>query len=259
MRKNKKNDELFLFFSLLPIVAISTHNTMTPSNNLLSQVEHFFSNPAQNAGTGSLINVLMTGGWAMLPLFILSVITLALILVYIFTLRRGTIVSASYMRMAEALLMKQDLLGFLSSSNHHREVIARIMSRTIDFLARHPEATMAQVRELAQTEGIREASILHQRVTWLSDIATISPMLGLLGTVFGMIRSFNVMANDVAGTRPMLLAEGVAQALVATASGLVVGIAAMAAYAFFRTRVQAMISDLESATAQLLAFLPNKK
>lgn len=195
----------------------------------------------------------------MLPLAILSVITLALILVYMVTLRSSSIVTGKYMSMAETLLKKGDLLGFLSMSNHHREVIARIMSRSIDFLARNPEASMEQVRELAQTEGVRETSILHQRVTWLSDVATISPMLGLLGTVFGMIRSFNVMANDVAATRPMLLAEGVAQALVATATGLVVGIAAMIAYAFFRTRVQAMISDLESATAQLLALLPKTK
>lgn len=195
----------------------------------------------------------------MLPLLFLSIITLALILVYMVLLRPGAIVTGAYMRMAETFLMKHDWLGFLSTSNRHREATARIMNCAIDFLIRHPEATMAQIRELAQTEGIREASILHQRVTWLSDIATISPMLGLLGTVFGMIRSFNVMANDVAASRPMLLAEGVAQALVATATGLVIGIAAMIAYSFFRTRIQTMISDMESATTQLLAFLPQKK
>ena len=67
------------------------------------------------------------------------------------------------------------------------------------------------------------------------------------------------MANDVAGTRPMLLAGGVAQALVATAAGLVIGIAAMGAYAIFRGRVNHMISELEAATGQLLAMLPRKK
>lgn len=195
----------------------------------------------------------------MLPLVLLSITTLALILIYLILLRPGTMVTSGYMRMAEAFLIKGDLPGFLAASDRHREVIARIMNRTIDFLTRHPEASVNEIRELAQTEGASEASILHQRVTWLSDIATISPMLGLLGTVFGMIRSFNVMANDVAGNHPMLLAQGVAQALVATATGLVIGIAAMGAYAFFRTRVQAMISDLESATTQLLTLLPRKK
>ncbi len=207
---------------------------------------------------GNLMSVLTRGGWVMLPLGILSVITLALILVYCMTLRVGAIVTGRYMNEAETLLKKNDLLAFLATSNHHRQAVARIMSCTVDFMARNPQATLEQVREIAQTEGVREAGILNHRVAWLSDIATVAPMLGLLGTVFGMIRSFSVMANDVAATRPMLLAEGVAQALVATAAGLVVGIAAMVAYAFFRTRVQGLISDLESATAQLLALLPKR-
>jgi biopolymer transport protein ExbB len=63
------------------------------------------------------------------------------------------------------------------------------------------------------------------------------------------------MANDVAASRPMLLAEGVAEALVATAAGLVVGIPAMVAYAYFRGRVQGMISEMEAATTVLITRL----
>jgi len=125
----------------------------------------------------------------------------------------------------------------------------------LEFLASHPKASDEQVREIAQAEGSREAATLNQRVAWLADIATIAPMLGLLGTVFGMIHSFSIMANDVAASRPMLLAGGVAQALVATAAGLAVGIPAMAAYAFFRGKVQGMISEMEGATAILLTKL----
>jgi biopolymer transport protein ExbB len=159
------------------------------------------------------------------------------------------------MNTAETLLGKGDLMGLLAISNRHRDTVAVILGRTLEFLARNPGATDDQVREIAQTEGSREAALLNQRVAWLADIATIAPMLGLLGTVFGMIRSFSVMANDVAASRPMLLAEGVAEALVATAAGLVVGIPAMIAYAYFRGRVQEMISELEAATTVLLARL----
>lgn len=195
----------------------------------------------------------------MLPLVFLSVITLALILVCFFTLRLRSVVTNRYMDTAEVFLKKEDLPGLLALSHRHREALASIMSRTLDFSLRHHEATFDEIRDIAQTEGTRVATLLQQRITWLSDIATIAPMLGLLGTVFGMIRSFNVMANDVAATRPMLLAGGVAQALVATAAGLVIGIAAMGAYALFKSRVQSMISDLEAATEQLLAMLPRKK
>jgi biopolymer transport protein ExbB len=195
------------------------------------------------------------GGWVMLPLLLLSVITTALIFLYLFTLRARSVVSRKYMVMASALLTKGDLSSFLKTSLHHRESVALIMNRTIDFMFHHPEATHTQVREIAQTEGARESNILQQRILWLSDIATMAPMLGLLGTVLGMIHSFNVMANDIAATRPLLLAAGVGQALVATAAGLLVGMIAMSAYAFFRGRVNSMISEMESATTQLLALL----
>ncbi len=195
----------------------------------------------------------------MVPLAFLSILTLALILVYFFTFRLKTMVTKHYMSAAEVFLKQDDYSGLLSFSRHHREALANIMSRILDFSLCHPEATLEEVRDLAQTEGTRIATILQQRLTLLSDIATIAPMLGLLGTVFGMIRSFNVMAHDVAATRPMLLAGGVAQALVATAAGLVIGITAMAAYALFRSRVHHMISELEAATAQLLVMLPKKK
>ncbi len=219
----------------------------------------FFFDLFKNAPAGSLFTLLMTGGWVMLPLVFLSIITLTLILVCIFTLRLRSIVTTHYMDAAEVFLKKEDLSGLLALSHRHREALANIMARILDFSLRHPEATFDEIRDIAETEGTRIAGLLQQRITWLSDIATIAPMLGLLGTVFGMIRSFNVMANDVAATRPMLLASGVAQALVATAAGLVIGIVAMGSYALFKSRVHHMISDLEASTGQLVAMLPKKR
>jgi biopolymer transport protein ExbB len=221
-------------------------------------IQQFLSDLSQKTPAGNVIHLLITGGWVMLPLVLLSVVTLALILVYLLTLRLKSVVTTHYMDAAEVFLKKEDLSGLLALSRRHREALANIMSRVLDFSLRHREATFDEIRDIAQTEGTRIATVLQQRITWLSDIATLSPMLGLLGTVFGMIRSFNVMANDVAATRPMLLAGGVAQALVATAAGLVIGITAMGAYALFRSRVHHMISDLEAATGQLLAMFPKK-
>jgi biopolymer transport protein ExbB len=80
-------------------------------------------------------------------------------------------------------------------------------------------------------------------------------MLGLLGTVMGIVQSFGVIAIDAAATRPTLLAQGIGEALIATATGLLIGIPSMAAYSFFRGRTQAMISELEVASTHLLALL----
>jgi biopolymer transport protein ExbB len=203
----------------------------------------------------SLWQIALSGGYVMIPLAALSILAVMLVLVYLVTLRRGAVATSRYMQTAEALIRKKDYLGLLAISNRHNEAVARIVQRTLDFMTKNPRATLAEAREIAQAEGTRLAGALNQQITYLADIGTIAPMLGLFGTVLGMIKSFTAVASDIAASRPMLLAQGVSEALVTTAAGLLVGIPAMAAYSFFRGRVQARISDLEAATTQLIALL----
>lgn len=203
----------------------------------------------------TLWEVVVSGGPVMIPLGLLSVIAVMLVLVYFFTMRRGAVVTKRYMTTADALLRKRDYLGLLAISNRHREAVARIMQRTLDFITQHPEATFAEAREIAETEGTRQAAALNQRIAYLADIGTIAPMLGLFGTVLGMIKAFSVVASDIVASRPIMLAEGVSEALVTTAAGLLIGIPAMAAYAFFRGRVQSLIAELEAASTRLIALL----
>jgi biopolymer transport protein ExbB len=206
-------------------------------------------------GMNNVWHFLKAGGIAMFPLAALSVITLMLIIIYFFTLRRGAIATGRFMTTADALVRKGDYYGLLAVSNRHGEAVARIMRRTLDFLAKNPRATIDDARDIAETEGTRQAAALNQQIVYLADIGMIAPMIGLFGTVLGMIKSFHAVALDVSSTKPALLAAGVSEALVATATGLLVGIPAMAAYAFYRGRVQRLIAELESATTQLLALL----
>jgi biopolymer transport protein ExbB len=207
------------------------------------------------AAVMSLWQVLMTGGPVMIVLGALSVLTITLILVCLFTLTRRSVVTGRYMQTADALLRKGDYLGLLAVSNRHGEAVAKVMQHTLDFLTKHPRATAANIREIAQTEGVRQASAMHQRVSYLADIATLAPMVGLFGTALGMIKSFTAFSGDFAATRPVMLAAGVSEALLNTAGGLLIGIPAMAAYAFFRGRLNGLTGDLEAATARLLVLL----
>jgi len=205
--------------------------------------------------TANLWQVVKAGGPAMVPLAFLSVVTVALIVAFLFSLRRGSMVTKRFMQTADALIRKRDFLGLLAVSHRHNEAIARVVERIMDFLTKNPKATMAEIREIAQTEGVRQASALNQQVAYLADIGTISPMVGLLGTVIGIVRSFGAIAIDAAATRPTMLAQGIGEALIATAAGLLIGIPAMAAYSYFRGRAHALISELEAASTQLLALL----
>jgi len=210
----------------------------------------------------TLLDMVKSGGWAMIPLGVLSVITLMLVLAYLFTLRRGAIASAHFMNTADVLLKKRDYHGLLAIASRHGEMVARIVQRTLDFATRNPGASFATVREIAQTEGSTLAASLQNRIVYLADIGMLSPMVGLLGTVFGIIKSFHEIAGAKTDTNKLLFASGISEALVCTAAGLMIGITAMAFYSLFRGKVQGLISDLEIATSHVLGLLAldyNKK
>src|SRR5881275_2840362 len=203
----------------------------------------------------SVMETLVKAGPVMIPLFLLSIFFVMLVVVYLMTIRRGAVVSSGYMATADALLRKRDYLGLLAVSNRHGEAIARVVQKMLDFTTKNPNADFQQLREIAETEGTRVASGLNNRVILLADIGMIAPMLGLLGTVFGIIKSFGALGAELGTARYTQLSSGVSQALVNTAVGLAIGIPAMMFYAFFRGRVQKIISELESAVTHVLALL----
>jgi len=86
----------------------------------------------------------------------------------------------------------------------------------------------------------------------------VAPMVGLLGTVIGMLKAFNSVAFDLAKARPMELAAGVGQALITTIAGLIIAIPAMIAYAWFRGRVIKLIGQMEGSATDLLAIMENR-
>ncbi|MBV8812916.1 MAG: MotA/TolQ/ExbB proton channel family protein [Verrucomicrobia bacterium] len=217
--------------------------------------------PSPTAGQAqeTVLRLIQAGGWVMVPLIGASILTLTLILACFLTLRRGAVVTRRYMDTADALLRKRDYTGLIAVSNRHSSAIARITAHTLDFAIKHPSAPPSAIREVAETEGTRFSSSLNQRIVYLADLATLSPMLGLLGTVVGIINSFGVLAGNTNQPRQVLLAGGVAQALVATAAGLVVGISAMAFYSLFRGKVTSMVSDLEAATTHIVNILATQR
>jgi biopolymer transport protein ExbB len=205
--------------------------------------------------TKTILDAVFKAGPVMIPLFLLSIFSLMLVIVYLMTIRRGAVVSNGYMATADALLRKRDYLGLLAVSNRHGEAIARVVQKVLDFTTKNPNADFQLVREIAETEGTRVASSLNNRVIYLADIGMIAPLLGLLGTVFGIIGSFGALGSDLGAARYVLLSQGISQALINTAAGLAIGIPAMMFYAFFRGRAQRLISDLEAACTHVLALL----
>jgi biopolymer transport protein ExbB len=205
--------------------------------------------------TRTVLDAILAAGPVMYVLLALSVFSVMLVVVYLMTIRRGAVVSSGFMATADALLRKRDHLGLLAVSNRHSEAIARVVQKVLDFTTKNPTADFQQVRDLAETEGTRVAANLNNRVTYLADIGMIAPLIGLLGTAIGIVRSFSALGADLGTARYALLSKGVSEALINTCGGLAIGIPAMIFYAFFRGRVQRLISDLESAVTHILALL----
>ena len=230
---------------LLPCLGLLTVSlpamAQASSNDAISQM---------NKDT-TLLNMIAAAGWVMIPLALASIVTLTLIIYCFFTLTEKSITTPELLERMEPFFENEDLDGLAAYVEARPQATARIVDRTLQFIERHPDANAESIEAVAETEGSRIAASLNQRVLFIMDVGVLSPLLGLFGTVVGILSSFGHIAQEASPMRTMLLAGGVSQALVSTAAGLIVGITAMAFYSYFRGRVGHLVSILESEATLL--------
>ena len=120
-----------------------------------------------------------------------------------------------------------------------------------------PTKLVEQAESFIRKRDYTGLSILSRQISWLSDIGALAPMLGLLGTVVGMMKTFFEIANgDFSGGKQRIdMAGGVAEALITTAGGLMLGIPAILAYVYFRSRVHKRVGDLEAAVTHSVSVV----
>ena len=191
-------------------------------------------------------DMLRAAGWVMVPLLICSVIVFSLIVYCFVTLRQKLVYSTDLKQRLDEYLEKEDLASLAAYLKGREEAVAVVLRHVLSFSYRRKDADADALEAVAQAEGGRLTSHMNQRVVYLLDIGALAPMLGLFGTVVGILKSFGSIAAEASPMRTMMLAGGVSQALVATASGLIVGITAMFFYSYFRGRVQELISVFET-------------
>ena len=126
------------------------------------------------------------------------------------------------------------------------------------------ETTLVMERDAAknivESEGARQADSMLSQAQLLLDLSAIAPMLGLLGTTLGMLKAFGAVAQDVmVAAKPVILAQGVSQAIITTIFGLIVAIPCMAAYAYFRRRASKLVGQLELASAEIVTAVAARR
>ncbi|MDD2240184.1 MAG: MotA/TolQ/ExbB proton channel family protein [Kiritimatiellae bacterium] len=206
----------------------------------------------------STAEIMRMGGGLMYVLVALSVLGLALIVYYAMVLRtRNVAPPAQALRLRE-LLKERRYRDAREVCAQQPTALAAVAASGLDFLRENPSAQPGILKEVMESAGARQAGRIQNMIHYLLDLSAVAPMVGLLGTVIGMLKAFNSVAFDLAKARPMELAGGVGQALITTIAGLIVAIPAMMAYAWFRGRVIKLIGQMEGAATDLLAIMENR-
>jgi len=195
------------------------------------------------------------GGWIMWVLAGMSIFALALVFYFMTVLRNGAIVPRELVSDILSRVRSNDLSEARRLSDRHPCPFSAIVLASLDCLRNVPQCDVSLLRGAAEAEGARQAESIQGQTQLLLDVATIAPLLGLLGTVLGMLRAFSSVAHDVASAKPVVLASGVSQAIVTTIFGLIVAIPCMAFYAWFRRRAGRQISNLEAATSEVVTSI----
>jgi biopolymer transport protein ExbB len=197
-----------------------------------------------------VIDILVKGGVFMYPIILCSIIALAVFLERLWVLRRKQILPPDFVRNVEDLLKKEKVSEALFLCQGDTSSIARI------FLAglKNAGRGMWLVKESVEERGGREAVILEKRVGILATIANLTPLLGLLGTVSGMIKTFNVISVQGVGN-PAPLAGGIAEALITTAAGLCVAIPTLVGHRIIKDNAQSLIFEMEESSIKIVEIL----
>ena len=191
----------------------------------------------------NLLQVLRDGGPLMIPIGICSVILLVFVFERAISLRRGRVVPRPFVKRFLQQLRDGQLSpeSALELCETNRSPVADVFAAAIRKWGR----PAVEVEQAIIDAGERVTNELRKYLRVINGISNISPLLGLLGTVFGMIQTFNTIAVGDAMGRPEMLAGGIGQALLTTAGGLCVAIPALIAYLYFVGRVDRLIMDID--------------
>ena len=208
-------------------------------------------------------DVLQSGGAPMYGiaglLGAMSILAVALIIYLFIVLRPSQVAPISMGRELIENIRRNNLDGARRICENRPCPLSAVVLVAMDYMRDVPDVDPALMKDIMEGEGARQSESIQGQTQYLLDISVVSPMVGLLGTVWGMIRAFSSIATDIASAKPIVLAEGVSQALLTTAWGLMLGIPAMIFYAYFRRRSSQVISYLESASTDALIALQTRR
>lgn len=179
-----------------------------------------------------------------------SVIALVVIIERSISLRRSRILPRQILDVVDVVEPGKDLGLVLEICRRNPGVLSNVMRAGLE----NADKSWEVMRDAVLDAGRQEVPAIERNLFWLQTVAQAGPLLGLLGTVFGMIRMFSSVSLAGLGD-PQILSRGISEAMLTTAEGLCVGIPALVAYNYLSSRADRFIVEIEGHASRLLARL----
>ncbi len=212
------------------------------------------SNESLKIGNLPLLNLIVKGGWIMLPIIMLSIISIYIIIYKLIEFANTTKYSDQWLKNLRNSLMEGDRekakqLCAQRKNSSLAKVISRAMKRSII------DKNLKDIEGMVEAIGKDEIHKLETKVSTLGVISGVAPMMGFLGTVTGLIQSFVTISQSKSQINPAIISGGIYEAMVTTAAGLAVGIIAYLGYNYMIMRIRKVTHDLEYRLSDLMQAL----
>ncbi len=197
-----------------------------------------------------VLAIIEKGGIMMYPILFCSILIVGIGIERTYNLRRKNIIDTEFLKNVRNHWNWEDVHLGLQMCNSYDNALSRILKTGLLRFG----GKLDEIERAIEGAGQHEASLMNSNLRVLGAVANITPMMGLLGTVFGMIKAFNVISQSGTGN-PGLVASGISEALITTATGMVVGIPALAMYHYFRGKIDRYVFEMEEISFQLVEEL----
>ncbi len=256
---------------LLCLLAIVTATTFS-NRSTMAQEETLEDVPPATVAPGeavpdepektarTLLDTVIDGGIVGLLIILLSMVSLGFIVEHFLTIRKSTLMPEPVIEELDELISQGQIDQAIEACHAHesQSLVSQVILAGLERY-KGSEFGFAEYKAACEEAGEDQTGRLYRKTEVLGLIGSIAPMLGLTGTVLGMIRAFNMIASEGGMAKPEQLAGGIGQALVTTLLGLVVAIPTMIAFSFFRNKIDSIVAEAGKRVEQIMMPLGRRK
>ena len=199
----------------------------------------------------SLIDMAVKGGWLMIPLIILSIITIYIFGMKWWTIRKASQINPNFMKDIRDYIHDGKIKSALAICKNEDTPVSHLIEKGIERMGR----PLTDIQTAVENMGNVEVARLEKGLPWLASISGGAPMIGFLGTVIGMVQAFFNMSQAGNNIDITLLSGGIYTAMITTVAGLIVGILAYFGYNYLTSKVSDLVFTLQSNTIEFMDLL----